>query len=193
MGLKAREVGRRNGDAFPSTAVIARYTRWQAISPRRHILKECKPGMQLEARRWSIAARRDGQSIRATLETYDVANGVHLLGEDSRSGTWTYPSCCGCRTKDNKWSRRDPTRAFEKMGPGCAFELHATLNHVGPRASPIQIPALKQMLHAWVISSPVNSYWILSRKIQIQRPSCSGPIAASTNGDAFHILYHISE
>ena len=56
-----------------------------------------------------------------------------------------------------------------------SFELHVTLNHVGPQASPIQIPALKQMLHAWVIFTPVNSFWIYYREeYKFKRPSCSG-------------------
>lgn len=111
---------------------------------------------------------RSGQSIRETSGAYDVANCVHPLDEDSESGAWTYPSCSGCRTKDNKWSRS--FASIWKDGQRYASELHATLNHVGPQASPIQIPAPKQMLelHTWVISTPVDSYWILSRRIQIQ-------------------------
>lgn len=116
------------------------------------------------------------------------------LARTADRGARTYPSCPGCGTKDNKWPRRDPPRVFEKIErPGYAFEVHATLNHAGPQASPIQIPAPRQMPRAWVISGPVDSHAEYYRdeykfKLFFLFSCQSRPVI---NGDAFHILYII--
>lgn len=90
---------------------------------------------------------RGGQSIRATSGTYDVANCVHLLGEDSRSGTWTYPSCSGCRTKDNKWPRRE-LREYLKRWAGIRLRAARHFKSRRPTSVTDIDTGSQQILHA---------------------------------------------
>jgi len=141
--LRAREVCRRGripiDRALLRVILCGKHRRVATYLER--VQTGCSP------RRDDDQSLRGGQSIRETSKTYDVAKCVHLLGEDSKSGTWIYPSCSGCRTKDNKWSRS--FASIWKDWPRHAFELHATLNHVGPQ---------RYRYRLWEADTPCLSY-----------------------------------
>lgn len=96
-----------------------------------------------------IDHRRDGQSIRATSGTWVRRQVCRFTCEDSRSGisnlSIMFPYA-GQRIINGRGDAILPEYS-KRWELGCAFELHATLNHVGPPASLIQIPTrMKQIL-----------------------------------------------
>lgn len=162
--LRAREVSK------PEISIDRRYCMLFYVANDiaavlQRILKECKPDVargETMIDRWAAVNR----FVRHREHTMSPTVSIYLAKTADRGhGLIHHAPDAGQRIING---RDAILREYLKRWAEYAFKLHATLNHVGPQASPIQIPGLKQMLHAWVISTPVDSSWILSRRIQIQ-------------------------